>query len=270
MQNNDEAHNTNKVDRWAAILLVVLTIVFVIVGASKREEKTTHTILKNTSISCVCSFQPGAVCSHTIEEKKEQKVNSELLMVDYSDKISSDSSEEKKEQVSSQSPVINKTEKTNSQSSKKLNNEKKNESKTSLSVTANKTPKTKKENKVIKTPKKNKYAQPKKIKKAENKKNNGNYYTEKFTLTFYCTCSKCCGKSTGITASGAKAVPGVTIAASSKYKFGTKMDIDGFGTRIVQDRGGAVNGNKIDVLVGSHSQAYKLGVKRNVSVKIYK
>ena len=75
-----------------------------------------------------------------------------------------------------------------------------------------------------------------------------------YKVTAYCPCSKCCGKSTGRTASGTKATPGRTVAASSKFAFGTKLNIGGH-VYTVEDRGGAVNGNKIDIFVGSHSEA---------------
>ena len=90
-----------------------------------------------------------------------------------------------------------------------------------------------------------------------------------FTLTYYCACTKCCGKTDGITAWGTKATAGRTIATSSKYAFGTKLVINGH-TYVVEDRGGAIQGNKIDVYVDSHSEALKLGVKRNVPVYIGK
>lgn len=90
-----------------------------------------------------------------------------------------------------------------------------------------------------------------------------------FTLTYYCACKKCCGKTNGITAWGTKATAGRTIATSSKYAFGTKLVINGH-TYVVEDRGGAIQGNKIDVYVDSHSEALKLGVKRNVPVYIGK
>lgn len=90
-----------------------------------------------------------------------------------------------------------------------------------------------------------------------------------FTLTYYCACQKCCGKTNGITAWGTKATTGRTIATSSKYAFGTKLVINGH-TYVVEDRGGAIKGNKIDVYVDSHSEALKLGVKRDVPVYIGK
>ena len=87
-----------------------------------------------------------------------------------------------------------------------------------------------------------------------------------FTLTYYCPCTKCCGKyASGITASGTTATAGRTIAASSQYAFGTKMIINGH-TYTVEDRGGAIKGNKIDIYVDSHQEALKLGRKTNVPV----
>ena len=84
--------------------------------------------------------------------------------------------------------------------------------------------------------------------------------TKYFKVTAYCSCSKCCGKRTGRTASGTKATAGRTVAASSQFKFGTKLNINGK-TYVVEDRGGAVKGNKIDVYMNSHAAALAWGVK---------
>ena len=81
-----------------------------------------------------------------------------------------------------------------------------------------------------------------------------------YKITAYCPCSKCCGKSNGITASGTKAKAGRTVAASSKFAMGTKLNINGH-IYTVEDRGGAINGNKIDIYVNSHSEALRWGVK---------
>lgn len=81
-----------------------------------------------------------------------------------------------------------------------------------------------------------------------------------YKITAYCSCSKCCGKATGRTASGTQATAGRTVAASSKFAFGTKLNIGGH-IYTVEDRGGAINGNRIDIYVNSHSQALQWGVK---------
>ena len=84
--------------------------------------------------------------------------------------------------------------------------------------------------------------------------------TKIFKITAYCPCSKCCGKQTGITASGTRATAGRTIAASSQYSFGTKLLING-NVYTVEDRGGAIKGNKIDIYMNTHSEALAWGVK---------
>ena len=81
-------------------------------------------------------------------------------------------------------------------------------------------------------------------------------------VSAYCACSKCCGKTNGITASGKKATVGRTIAAPSSYSFGTKIELEGLGTYIVEDRGGAIQGNRIDVYFASHSEALAFGRKK--------
>lgn len=83
-------------------------------------------------------------------------------------------------------------------------------------------------------------------------------YLGSFWVTAYCPCSICCGvysnPSNPTTASGAPAVEGVTCAASSDYAFGTELIIDGH-TYTVQDRGGAVNGNHVDIYFSTHQAA---------------
>ena len=81
-----------------------------------------------------------------------------------------------------------------------------------------------------------------------------------YKLTAYCACMKCCGKTDGITASGVRAKEGVTVAADSALPFGTKILIDNH-EYIVQDRGGAIKGNKIDVFFDSHQDALEFGVQ---------
>lgn len=90
---------------------------------------------------------------------------------------------------------------------------------------------------------------------------------KKFNTSAYCSCSKCCGKSTGITASGARASSWYTIAAGKGYKLGTVIYIPAFANKpnggwfVVQDRGGAISNSKIDVYMGSHSEALQFGRK---------
>lgn len=82
---------------------------------------------------------------------------------------------------------------------------------------------------------------------------------ESYVITAYCACVECCGKIDGITASGVKAVEGVTVAMDKRIPFGTKIYIDGVGERIVQDRGGAINGKRIDLFFSDHQSALNFG-----------
>lgn len=81
-----------------------------------------------------------------------------------------------------------------------------------------------------------------------------------YKVTAYCACSKCCGWNTGITASGAMATANHTIAAPKTFSFGTKVVINGQ-TYTVEDRGGAIQGNRIDIYMNSHSEALAWGVR---------
>ena len=64
-----------------------------------------------------------------------------------------------------------------------------------------------------------------------------------------------------ITASGAKSDPNRTIAAAKEIPFGTQVYIPGIGYRVVEDRGGAIKGNKIDIMFPTQQMALEWGVK---------
>ena len=83
-----------------------------------------------------------------------------------------------------------------------------------------------------------------------------------FRLSFYCTCEKCCGAyATGQTKSGTTVTEGRTIAVDPKViPLGSRVYIDGYGVFIAEDIGSAIKENKIDIAVGNHEQALKLGI----------
>ena len=87
-----------------------------------------------------------------------------------------------------------------------------------------------------------------------------------YKVTAYCACKQCCGKTNGITASGARATANHTIAAPRTFAFGTKVIINGI-TYTVEDRGGAIQGNRIDIYMNSHAEALQWGV-RYVEVEV--
>ena len=85
--------------------------------------------------------------------------------------------------------------------------------------------------------------------------------TKIFKITAYCSCSKCCGAhASGYTASGTLATANRTVAASSQYAFGTKLIINGQ-EYVVEDRGGAIKGDRIDIYMDSHADALAWGVR---------
>lgn len=101
--------------------------------------------------------------------------------------------------------------------------------------------------------------------------------------TGYCKCQKCCSwkrkggravdfsgrpKKVGITASGTRARHGTIAADTRKYPFGTVMYVPEYGYGRVEDRGGAIKGERIDLFFPSHGAALKWG-KLTKNVKIW-
>ena len=89
---------------------------------------------------------------------------------------------------------------------------------------------------------------------------------ENCTVTHYDCCVLCCGKTDGITASGVKATPGVTVAVdTSIIPLGSDVLVD-YGDGVINyyradDTGSAIKGNKLDLCVSSHQDAINLGVR---------
>ena len=95
-----------------------------------------------------------------------------------------------------------------------------------------------------------------------------------FNTSAYCACMSCCGKTNGITASGAKAAEWYTVAAGSCYPMGTVLYIPYFkdkpngGWFVVQDRGGAISSSKLDIYMGTHGGALQFG-RHNLECYVY-
>lgn len=102
-----------------------------------------------------------------------------------------------------------------------------------------------------------------------------------FKLTAYCPCTKCCGKwgenrptdANGnmivVTASGRYAKENWTVAAdTSMLPFGTRIYINGYEYE-VQDRGGAIKENRIDIYFDDHQEALNFGIQyAEVMIKV--
>lgn len=94
---------------------------------------------------------------------------------------------------------------------------------------------------------------------------------ENATVSHYCICQKCCGKTPdnpgyGITASGRKATPYVSVAVDPDViPLGSDVLVD-YGDGEIKyyradDTGGAVKGDHIDLCVGGHQEALHLGIR---------
>lgn len=105
-------------------------------------------------------------------------------------------------------------------------------------------------------------------------------------VTAYCPCKQCCAwkrnwlfrpvyasgsmkgerKKVGQTASGTEADIGTIAADTTRYPFGTVMYVPGYGYGRVEDRGGDITGNHIDVFFKKHHQAERWG---KVTLNVY-
>jgi len=110
----------------------------------------------------------------------------------------------------------------------------------------------------------------KKTNTKKKKKKNKKKYLGKFMVYAYCPCSKCCGHSTGITASGKQAKQGRTIAVDTRViPLGSivYMKINGKLKKfIAEDAGSGIDGKKIDMFINSHQKCLKWGIK---SIKVW-
>ncbi|RKY12675.1 MAG: hypothetical protein DRP65_00520 [Planctomycetota bacterium] len=90
--------------------------------------------------------------------------------------------------------------------------------------------------------------------------------SRKTKVTAYCPCGRCCGRfADGVTASGHKIKAGDRLCAADKQvPFGTAVIVPGYNNSmpaLVLDRGGAIRGDRLDVLFDTHAEAKEWGVK---------
>ena len=84
-------------------------------------------------------------------------------------------------------------------------------------------------------------------------------------ITAFCLCSECCGHEGGLTAWGTVPKVGVTVAAPRNVRFGTWVRIEIPGqpaiVRRVEDRTARRFDGRWDVLVKTHEEAKRFGIK---------
>lgn len=90
---------------------------------------------------------------------------------------------------------------------------------------------------------------------------------ETFVVTSYCSCFDCCGKwaQHNKTAMGTTPRQGITCAAPRSIPFGTRLNIEGLGVRVVEDRLAKRYDSRIDIYFANHQDALKFG-KRTLKV----
>lgn len=95
-------------------------------------------------------------------------------------------------------------------------------------------------------------------------------YVGEFKCTAYCTEKRehICGEGHGITASGQPVQAGVSVAVGNtdQFPYGTILYIEGVGIRIVQDTGGGLADNQIDLAMDTHENALEWGVQEGLKV----
>lgn len=87
-------------------------------------------------------------------------------------------------------------------------------------------------------------------------------YLGDFKLTHYCTglFDHICGTGDGITSTGAPIIADQSIAVDpAVIPYGSQLYIEGYGYRVANDCGGAIQGQHIDIAVDSHEQALAMG-----------
>lgn len=95
--------------------------------------------------------------------------------------------------------------------------------------------------------------------KATDESYDGAVYLGVCEITAYCACSKCCGKSDGITATGTHATQGRTVAVDpSVIPYGSVVIINGH-EYIAEDCGGGIDGTQIDMFFNDHQDALNWG-----------
>ena len=103
-----------------------------------------------------------------------------------------------------------------------------------------------------------------------NERIQGQFEVKTMEITFYAPLDPdavegmCYSGDPKITASGERVIVGLTAAADKSIPFGTRIFVEGFGWRVVQDRGGSIQGDRIDIAVATKDEALRLGRKQAI------
>lgn len=96
-------------------------------------------------------------------------------------------------------------------------------------------------------------------------------FVGEFSVSYYCSCPKCTGTPKGSrTATGHIPREGRTVAVDKKLiPLHSVIFVEGLGTYVAEDVGGAVKGRHLDIYVSDHQKALNLGTLGGKKFKVY-
>ena len=96
-------------------------------------------------------------------------------------------------------------------------------------------------------------------------------YLGKFSISHYCSCPICTNSPKGSrTATGHIPREGRTVAVDPKLiPLHSIIYVEGLGTFVAEDVGGAVKGKHLDIYISDHQRALNLGTLRGATPKVY-
>ena len=96
-------------------------------------------------------------------------------------------------------------------------------------------------------------------------------YVGKFSISHYCSCPICTSTPKGSrTATGHIPREGRTVAVDPKIiPLHSIIYVEGLGTFVAEDVGGAVKGKHLDIYISDHNRALNLGTLKGATPKVY-
>ena len=96
-------------------------------------------------------------------------------------------------------------------------------------------------------------------------------YLGKFSISHYCSCPICTNSPKGSrTATGHIPREGRTVAVDPKLiPLHSTIYVEGLGTFVAEDVGGAVKGKHLDIYISDHQKALNLGTLKGATPKVY-
>ena len=96
-------------------------------------------------------------------------------------------------------------------------------------------------------------------------------YVGRFSISHYCSCPICTGTAKGSkTATGHIPKEGRTVAVDkSIIPLHSVIYVEGLGTFVAEDVGGAVKGNHLDIYIDDHQRALNLGTLKGATPRVY-